>query len=81
MQDSQDKDTSTDGVQTEYKRINKKSRKGGVGFRSRSDRPWVSGLFLEGKAAGACCNHPLPYRTEVKERVELILITRLKIYS
>ena len=80
MQDNQDKDTSTDEVQTEYKR--RKNPDGCEIFRTRRDGACGQpGLLCNGyrvsfsgvKRPGCGLKHPPPFSAEVKERVELYL--------
>ena len=79
IQDNQDKETSTDETQTEYKRIQKKCPGRGEILRSH---PYALGTLSllynrfrvsSPGVSGRGINHPLPSSAEVKERVELYL--------
>jgi hypothetical protein len=83
MQDNQHKETSTDEIKTEYKRIQKKNpekRGGGKGDRfgtrystlgpTQPPIQWVPGLLPSIKRQG-CGVNPPPPSAEVEERVEI----------
>ena len=88
MQDNQDKETSTDEVQTEYKRI-KIILLGGEFFRTRPDRSLgppsllcnlYRVCFPRVKRPGCGANQP-PHLAEVKERAELYPYSPVGLHS
>jgi hypothetical protein len=82
MQESEDKETSTDKVKKEYKKIQKE-----IPVESRFSAPVQTGPGAHPSTYTKCTgfiyrgvkrpehgvNHPTPCRAEVKERVELYL--------